>query len=154
GGAHSDGVDGIDCALSNCANIPMEAMELDYPFFRVENYALIPDSGGKGKHRGGLGFEKSYRILEDGVTFATYGDRFRIAPPGLFGGGPGCRAENLIERDGEIIQVGSKAGLELKKGDLLVMRTGGGGGYGDVKERDARLEAEDLEEGLTTQAAE
>ena len=154
GGAHSDGVDGIDCALSNCANIPMEAMELDYPFFRVENYALIPDSGGKGKHRGGLGFEKSYRILEDGVTFATYGDRFRIAPPGLFGGGPGRHAENLIERDGETIVVGSKAGLELKKGDLLVMRTGGGGGYGAASERDARLEAEDLEEGLITRAAE
>ena len=154
GGAHSDGVDGIDCALSNCANIPMEAMELDYPFFRVENYALIPDSGGKGKHRGGLGFEKSYRILEDGVTFATYGDRFRIAPPGLFGGGPGRHAENLIERDGETIVVGSKAGLELKKGDLLVMRTGGGGGYGDAGERDAGLEAEDLEEGLITRAAE
>ncbi|MEC7674635.1 MAG: hydantoinase B/oxoprolinase family protein, partial [Pseudomonadota bacterium] len=154
GGAHSDGVDGIDCALSNCANIPMEAMELDYPFFRVENYALIPDSGGKGKHRGGLGFEKSYRILEDGVTFATYGDRFRIAPPGLFGGGPGRHAENLIERDGETIVVGSKAGLELKKGDLLIMRTGGGGGYGDASERDARLEAEDLEEGLITRAAE
>ncbi len=154
GGAHSDGVDGIDCALSNCANIPMEAMELDYPFFRVENYALIPDSGGKGKHRGGLGFEKSYRILEDGVTFATYGDRFRIAPPGLFGGGPGRPAENLIERDGETIVVGSKAGLELKKGDLLVMRTGGGGGYGDASERDARLESEDLEEGLITRAAE
>ena len=154
GGAHSDGVDGIDCALSNCANIPMEAMELDYPFFRVENYALIPDSGGKGKHRGGLGFEKSYRILEDGVTFATYGDRFRIAPPGLFGGGPGRHAENLIERDGETIVVGSKAGLELKKGDLLVMRTGGGGGYGAASERDARLEAEDLEEGLITQTAE
>ena len=154
GGAHSDGVDGIDCALSNCANIPMEAMELDYPFFRVENYALIPDSGGKGKHRGGLGFEKSYRILEDGVTFATYGDRFRIAPPGLFGGGPGRHAENLIEREGETIVVGSKAGLELKKGDLLIMRTGGGGGYGDAGERDARLEAEDLEEGLITRAAE
>ncbi|MED6309188.1 MAG: hydantoinase B/oxoprolinase family protein [Pseudomonadota bacterium] len=154
GGAHSDGVDGIDCALSNCANIPMEAMELDYPFFRVENYALIPDSGGKGKHRGGLGFEKSYRILEDGVTFATYGDRFRIAPPGLFGGGPGRHAENLIERDGKTIVVGSKAGLELKKGDLLVMRTGGGGGYGAASERDARLEAEDLEEGLITRAAE
>ena len=154
GGAHSDGVDGIDCALSNCANIPMEAMELDYPFFRVENYALIPDSGGKGKHRGGLGFEKSYRILEDGVIFATYGDRFRIAPSGLFGGGPGRHAENLIERDSETIVVGSKAGLELKKGDLLVMRTGGGGGYGDASERDARLKAEDLEEGLITRAAE
>jgi len=154
GGAASDGCDGVDCALSNCSNIPMEAMELDYGFFRVENYALIPDSGGKGKHRGGLGFEKSYRILEDGVTFATYGDRFRIAPEGVFGGGPGRHAENLIERDGEIIRVGSKAGVELKKGDLLIMRTGGGGGYGDVTERDARLNARDIEEGLTTLAAE
>jgi N-methylhydantoinase B len=154
GGAASDGCDGVDCALSNCSNIPMEAMELDYGFFRVENYALIPDSGGKGKHRGGLGFEKSYRILEDGVTFATYGDRFRIAPEGVFGGGPGRHAENLIERDGEIIRVGSKAGVELKKGDLLIMRTGGGGGYGDVTERDARMNARDIEEGLTTLAAE
>ena len=154
GGVASDGCDGVDCALSNCSNIPLEAMELDYGFFRVENYALIPDSGGKGKHRGGLGFEKSYRILEDGITFATYGDRFRIAPEGVFGGGPGRHAENLIERDGEIIRVGSKAGVELKKGDLLIMRTGGGGGYGDVTERDARMNARDIEEGLTTLAAE
>ena len=154
GGAHSDGCDGVDCALSNCSNIPLEAMELDYGFFRVENYALIPDSGGKGRHRGGLGFEKSYRILEDGVAFATYGDRFRIAAEGVFGGGPGRHAENLIERDGETISVGSKAGVELKKGDLLIMRTGGGGGYGDPSQRDERLTARDSEEGLTTQAAE
>jgi N-methylhydantoinase B len=154
GGVASDGCDGVDCALSNCSNIPMEAMELDYGFFRVENYALIPNSGGKGKHRGGLGFEKSYRILEDGITFATYGDRFRIAPEGVFGGGPGRHAENLIERDGETIRVGSKAGVELKKGDLLIMRTGGGGGYGDTIERDEKLKVRDLEEGLTTLAAE
>ena len=154
GGAHSDGCDGVDCALSNCSNIPLEAMELDYGFFRVENYALIPDSGGKGRHRGGLGFEKSYRILEDGVSFATYGDRFRIAAEGVFGGGPGRHAENLIERDGETISVGSKAGVELKKGDLLIMRTGGGGGYGEPIQRDERLAARDSEEGLTTQTAE
>ena len=154
GGAHSDGCDGVDCALSNCSNIPLEAMELDYGFFRVENYALIPDSGGKGRHRGGLGFEKSYRILEDGVAFATYGDRFRIAAEGVFGGGPGRHAENLIERDGETISVGSKAGVVLKKGDLLIMRTGGGGGYGEPNQRDERLAARDSEEGLTTQAAE
>jgi len=154
GGLDSDGCDGVDCALSNCSNIPLEAMELDYGFFRVENYALIPDSGGKGKHRGGLGFEKSYRILRDGVSFATYGDRFRIAAQGLFGGGPGRPAENLIERDGEIIPVGSKAGVALRKGDLLIMRTGGGGGYGPAAERDARLAARDAAEGLTTEAAE
>ncbi len=154
GGAYSDGCDGVDCALSNCSNIPLEAMELDYGFFRVENYALIPDSGGKGRHRGGLGFEKSYRILEDGVAFATYGDRFRIAAEGVFGGGPGRHAENLIERDGETISVGSKAAVDLKKGDLLIMRTGGGGGYGEPIQRDERLAARDSEEGLTTQTAE
>ena len=150
GGVRSDGVDGIDCALSNCSNIPLEAMELDYDFFRVENYALIPDSGGKGKHRGGLGFEKSYRILKDDVTFATYGDRFRIAPQGLFGGAPGQLAENLIQREGKTIRIGSKASVELKKGDLLIMRTGGGGGYGNAHERDKLLIKHDLEEGLMT----
>jgi len=151
GGAYSDGCDGVDSALSNCSNIPLEAMELDYGFFRIENYALIPGSGGAGKHRGGLGFEKSYRILEDGVAFATYGDRFRIAPMGVFGGAAGRHAENLIERDGETIVVGSKAGLELKKGDLLIMRTGGGGGYGEPAERDNRLVARDLDEGLSVE---
>ena len=149
-GFHNDGCDGVDCPLSNCSNIPIEAMELDYKFFRIENYALIPNSGGNGKYRGGLGLEKSYRILEEGVTFATYGDRFRNPPEGIFGGGAGRHAENLIERGGEILSLSSKATVDLEKGDLLIIRTGGGGGYGDARERKKKLILHDVQEGLTT----
>ena len=152
-GAADDGCDGVDCALSNCSNIPIESMELDYEFFRVEDYSLIPDSGGRGKFRGGLGFQKAYRILKDGVTFATYGDRFRVAPEGLFGGAAGRHAETLLERDGKTRRIDSKISLDLKRGDLLIMRTGGGGGYGLPDERTAARQQRDLAQGLMTEAA-
>jgi N-methylhydantoinase B len=132
-GAGNDGCDGVDCPLSNCSNIPIEALEMDYPFLRLETYSLRAGSGGAGAHRGGLGFERSYRILTDDVQFATYSDRFVLPPAGLFGGGPGACAETHIERDGEIILLPSKTGKTLQSGDLLVVRTGGGGGYGPVE---------------------
>ena len=129
----------------------MEAMELDYPFFRVENYALIPDSGGKGKHRAVLASRRATVFSRMASPSPPTGPLpHRTTRPVRRRPGPPCPHE----RDGETIVVGSKAGLELKKGDLLIMRTGGGGGYGDASERDARLEAEDLEEGLITRAAE
>ncbi len=133
-GAGNDGCDGVDCPLSNCANIPVEALEMDYPFVRVEQYALIPGSGGAGARRGGHGFERNYRILSDGVQFATYSDRFTRPAEGLFGGRPGRPAEMLIERDGGSVKLKSKTGTQLRTGDLLVVRTGGGGGYGAPNE--------------------
>ena len=78
-GPNYDGCDAVDSMLSNCSNIPIESMESDYPFFRVEDYSLRSSSGGNGKFRGGMGFQKTYKILSDNVTFATYGDRFRMA---------------------------------------------------------------------------
>ena len=129
-GSGNDGCDGVDCPLSNCSNIPVEALEMDYPFLRVEQYGLIQGSGGKGHSRGGHGFERSYRILDDGVQFATYSDRFTKPAAGLFGGEPGREAEMLIERGEETIRLKSKMGIGLEREDLLVVRTGGGGGYG------------------------
>ena len=129
-GSGNDGCDGVDCPLSNCSNIPVEALEMDYPFLRVEQYGLIQGSGGKGHSRGGHGFERSYRILDDGVQFATYSDRFTKPAAGLFGGEPGRGAEMLIERGEETIRLKSKMGIGLEREDLLVVRTGGGGGYG------------------------
>lgn len=158
GGAKgADGTDGVDSPLSNCSNIPVESMDMEYPFFQVEDYSLIPDSGGAGQWRGGMGFQRVYRILEDGTSFATYGDRFKIAPAGLFGGEDGACAETLVERDGETIRLDSKTGMELKRGDRLIMRTGGGGGYGVASARSAVLSHADEIEGFVqaagTQAA-
>ena len=146
-----DGCDGVDSPLSNCGNIPVEAMDMEHPYFRVREYSLVPDSGGAGKFRGGLGFRRVYEILEDGVTFATYGDRFRIAPEGLLGGEDGACASTQVIRNGETIELGSKVSFPLEKGDLLVMSTGGGGGYGDPAQRAPELVERDRALGYTTQ---
>ncbi len=129
-GCANDGADGIDCPLSNCANIPIEALEMDYAFLRVETYRLRQGSGGRGSHRGGHGLERCYRILSDNVQFASYSDRFRSPAEGLFGGAAGITAEIVVTRGNEQIQLPSKTATTLQRGDLLAVRTGGGGGYG------------------------
>ncbi len=152
-GPHNDGCDAVDSPLSNCSNIPVESLDMTYPFFRVTEYALVPDSAGAGRQRGGLGFRRSYEILDDEVGFATYGDRFVLPPEGLFGGAPGATASTLVERGNERIPLASKQSFALRAGDRLVMTTGGGGGYGPARDRKAGLVATDLADGFTTGAA-
>ena len=147
-GASNDGCDGVDCPLSNCANIPIESLEMDYPFLRLENYGLRRGSGGVGQNRGGMGFERSYRILSDGIQFATYCDRFKTPAEGLFGGGKGATAEIVVEGQDGTTPLKSKQAYSLKKGDLLIVRTGGGGGYGAREKRPKDLIVMDQAQGL------
>ncbi len=149
-GALNDGCDAVDSPLSNCGNVPIEAIDMEHDYFRVEEYSLIPDTGGAGQHRGGLGFRRVYRVLADDVSFASYSDRFAIAPEGLFGGEVGAKANTMVIRDGEEIQLGSKVTFALRKGDLLVTETGGGAGYGDPAKRSKNDIERDLEEGFVT----
>jgi N-methylhydantoinase B len=149
--AGKDGCDAVDSPLSNCSNTPVEALDMEYDYFRVVDYALEPDSCGHGKHRGGIGFARTYEILKDDVSFAVYADRFRIAPDGLFGGTPGQRGHCEILRGGETVPVKSKDARVLKRGDLLTIHLGGGGGYGDPAGRDRAAIDRDLAEGLVTQ---
>jgi len=144
----------VDSPLPNCSNIPVESQDMTYGFFRVAEYSLVPGTAGQGRHRGGLAFRRTYEILSDDVTFATYGDRFRIAPEGLFGGEPGGLASTVVERGNERIALSSKQSFALRAGDRLVMTTGGGGGYGPVAERPAGLAETDLADGFTQEAAE
>jgi N-methylhydantoinase B len=125
-------------------------MDMDYDFFRVQEYSLRSDSGGAGKYRGGLGFRRVYEILADGVTFATYSDRFKLAAQGLFGGEPGETAETYVVRGGERIALNSKQSFNLQRGDLLVMHTGGGAGYGLAAERPDDLLQRDVAQGIVT----
>ena len=148
-GPDNDGCDAVDSMLSNCSNIPIEAMESDYPFFRVEDYSLRSNSGGAGRQRGGTGFQRIYRVLAEDVTFATYGDRFRIAPEGVFGGSPGAKAETFVERGGKKIRLTSKQQFTLQSDDRLVVRTGGGGGFGPLSDRAASLMETDEADGFT-----
>ncbi len=150
--SRKDGCNGVDAPLSNCANIPIESADLDYRHFRITGYGLLPDSGGKGAHRGGLGFFRRFEILADDVNFASYSDRYRIAPYGLFGGDDGSVGRCELLRDGEITQIASKDALELRKSDILTIYTSGGGGYGNPAERSPALMEYDKRNGYVSEA--
>lgn len=145
-----NGCDAVDSPLSNCTNTPIEATDMDFDHFRIVGYGLLPDSAGHGRHRGGLGFYRRFEILQDDVNFAMYADRFRIAPYGLFGGTDGKPGSGDILRDGQLIPLRSKDGCVLKKGDILTIRTAGGGGYGAPAERKRSDIERDLEHGYLT----
>jgi N-methylhydantoinase B len=142
--ANSDGCDAVDGPLSNCANTPIEALDLDFPFFRVIEYGLRQDSCGAGTYRGGLGLFRRYEILADDVRFTLYSDRFTRAPAGLFGGRSGTTGSCEIQRGIEIIRLRSKDAIDLRKGDILTIALGGGGGYGDPDGRRAEFIEHDV----------
>ncbi|MFZ5764750.1 MAG: hydantoinase B/oxoprolinase family protein [Thermodesulfobacteriota bacterium] len=114
--------------MTNTLNTPVEALEHSYPLL-VEKYAIRRGSGGQGHYRGGDGIIRVYRFLADGhVSLLT--DRRRAAPYGLHGGSPGKRGINTISRQGKKKRLPGLVTLRAKKGDRLILRTPGGGGWG------------------------
>lgn len=146
--AKADGCSAVDGPNSNCSNVPVEALDMDFDYFRLIEYAVIPDSGGAGKYRGGLGIRRRYAILKDDVQYAQYGDRFRFQPNGLFDGKPGIGASYTLQRNGKIEPLKSKVMMSLHAGDILTVETGGGGGYGKPIQRPPELVDADLADGL------
>ncbi len=125
------GASGVHVGMSNTLNTPIEALELEFPL-RVERYELREGSGGAGRHRGGDGIVRSFRVLGP-ATLSLLTDRRRHAPRGADGGGPGARGENRL--NGELLP--AKATRELPGGDAVTVATPGGGGWGrspDVEE--------------------
>ncbi|MCW5746391.1 MAG: hydantoinase B/oxoprolinase family protein [Alphaproteobacteria bacterium] len=151
GSKESDGVDAVDGPLSNCSNAPVESLDLDYDYFRVAGYTLEPDSFGMGAQRGGAGLRRRYEILKDDVSLAIYSDRFRLAPQGLFGGQPARTGACSVQHaDGTSQSLRSKAAVELRRGDVVEMSVGGGGGYGHPDQRSDALIDRDLQDGILT----
>lgn len=148
-----DGADMLDAPLSNCRITPAEAIEFDHPFIRVARYELIPDSGGAGRFRGGLGSVREFEVLDDGVEFFGYADRHKQVPRGAAGGGAGTAGSFAILRAGEEIRLPSKTACPLKAGDVVRVVAGGGGGYGAPSDRSAEAIAADLLAGKATAAA-
>ena len=125
-------------------NTPIEAIEASYPI-RFLEYRIRRDSGGPGRWRGGCGVERSWMLLAPSATLSILAERTKISPWGLFGGKPGAKGEYLIKKaDGRIVKLKSKCVIKMKRGDVLVIRTPGGGGYGDPLLRDPRLVLRDV----------
>ena len=144
--------DGCEAMSSpyNAANIPIEAVELNQPVV-YERFELIPDSGGAGKYRGGLGVRRDVRILGDAIKFTNLSERHRFPPFGLFGGKPGALGRTVINPDTPSArEVGGKASIDLEYGDVVSFQLAGGGGYGDPAERDPALIERDLRLGYVT----
>lgn len=149
GAANHDGGDGMDPHMSNCAIIPAEVIESTYPL-RVERYALLQDSGGAGKYRGGLGMCLDLRVLEGGprlVRVETEQAVAEFAASGLSGGHAGAPAAVRLLRDGKEIVLPAKGACEVKVGDVISARAGGGGGYGNPLERSREEVLEDVQAG-------
>lgn len=144
-----DGPDGHSLWPS-FTNVPNEFIEAYFPL-RVEVYETIADSGGAGLHRGGNALRSSYRMLADGQV-SIHDDRWLTYPWGVNGGEPGQRSrKELIRADGTREFLPSKCDrVQVRKGDLIVFDTWGGGGWGDPFKRDPAKVLVDIQRGLVT----
>jgi N-methylhydantoinase B len=131
-------------------NIPSEYLESYYPITVLEYGSLI-DSGGAGFHRGGNGVHKVYRFEADG-EIAIHDDRERSQPWGIMGGLPGAPSrKQLVRVNGEVVDLPSKISqVPVRKGDRLIYRTAGGGGWKDPLDRPAELVLKDVRGGLVS----
>ncbi len=143
-----DGKDGVQAHITNTSNLPVEAIEMEYPLL-VEEYSLIQDSGGAGHQRGGLGLRRIIRPVGHTCVFNGAGERFRHRPWGLFGGAEGASGRFLLdEPDGSSRQLDHKpSGVTLSPAQRIVVETPGAGGYGPPEERSPETVAEDHESG-------
>jgi N-methylhydantoinase B len=125
---NSAGPSAVHSHMTNTLNTPVEALEYAYPL-RVLCYEIRKGSGGYGKYCGGDGIIRTLQVLtECKVTLLS--ERRKIPPYGLDGGEPGKTGENLLIRDGEEFPLPGKGSMDLHPGDILSIRTPGGGGYG------------------------
>ncbi len=123
------GMSGVHTHMTNTLNTPVEALELAYPL-RVEEYRLREGSGGEGRFRGGEGLRRSVRFLAERGTLSIISDRRKHAPRGIFGGHDALPGRNLLRRGDEEIPLPSKVTMGIRRNDVVVVETPGGGGWG------------------------
>lgn len=124
----SNGLSGVHTHMTNTRNTPVEALEHYLPI-RVRRYSLRKSSGGKGRFRGGDGIVREFEFLAP-AQVNILSERRKFPPYGLAGGTPGKRGSNILIQNGKRTSLGGKASFLVRQGDIVVVKTPGGGGYG------------------------
>ncbi|MDQ6930110.1 MAG: hydantoinase B/oxoprolinase family protein [Candidatus Eremiobacteraeota bacterium] len=124
-----DGIDGIQCHMTNTLNTPIEAIERYYPL-RVTRYEFLEGTGGEGAFKGGNGLVRALELTSGQARCSLLADRHTVAPPGAQGGHSGATGRHVRTRDGETTPVPAKTTFAFLPGDQIEIRTPGGGGYG------------------------
>ena len=149
---NEDGVSATVCINDgDTHNSPAEQLEAKYPFL-IENYALREDSGGAGEYRGGLGCENTVQARADFMLNAQV-ERMHCKPWGLNGGKEAMGNSVVLRAAGQWKEDYPNAKLltaRIKAGDAFAVRSGGGGGFGDPKQRPAEIVADDVRQGYVS----
>jgi N-methylhydantoinase B/oxoprolinase/acetone carboxylase alpha subunit len=161
GGRPNGDGNNAQCAIvGNCRNTPVEVFETRYPW-RTHSYRLRPDSGGPGETRGGLGTERILEVTAPEITLSVMLDRMKVQPWGLFGGGGGGNAGVFIQRVADVrfrtfqevfgtVSPSKFANIRLHLGDRVLLRSAGGGGYGDPLRREPAQVLADVRRGFVS----
>ena len=162
GGGHGghpegDGLNHGNAPISTATIPPLEILEAAYPVAFTQ-WALRPDSGGVGKHRGGLGAIYEIELLEESATVFLFGERGKFPPPGVVGGGAGAMNKFAYQSADEETAFPNKTpplaskitGVKLRRGQRVRLETPGGGGYGNAQERPEELIRNDLAQGYVS----
>lgn len=131
-GPEGPGLSGVHVHMSNSLNTPIEALEHAYPF-RMTAYGIRRGSGGGGLHRGGDGLRRDIQVLGS-ARVALLCERRTRGPSGLRGGADGAPGENVLIRDGVESPLPGKASFTAEAGDIISIRSPGGGGWGEASE--------------------
>jgi N-methylhydantoinase B len=126
--AAGPGLSGVHVHMTNSLNTPIEALEHAYPL-RVRRYGFRTGSGGEGRHRGGDGLRRDIEVLSP-ATVSLLTERRVRRPAGSKGGGSGAAGENVLIRDGAESPLPAKATFDARPGDIISVRSPGGGGWG------------------------
>ena len=114
--------------MTNTRNTSIEVLEKYYPL-RIQEYSIIPDTGGKGRWSGSNGVRRSIELVADEAMLSIQSERRKYSPFGLFGGEDGSTGKNLLKTNKETLFLPAKVTRKISKGDIVIIETPGGGGY-------------------------
>jgi N-methylhydantoinase B len=155
GGGRTDGCEGIANPLGNLSNQPVELIEARLPL-KITEYGFVTNSGGAGRHRGGLAMRRAYELRSDHALLGLRSDRRAHRPSGSHGGLSGSPSLNLLTRDGQstLLPTMPSTVTALRQGDRFCHIAAGGAGHGDPLTRSPQAVREDvLDDRITEQLA-